>query len=163
MANNDDFEKSHIGLLVGKTITRVEYFNFPDDSPGNDYLIFYTKNETFYYNVLDECCSYSWIESIDNKECLIGEKVLRVVSKFMSDESLDSENPERAARKIYNIDLITRKGTCTIDLRNDSNGYYGGYLELDFDHSILNDNTKKRIYSIGLENFENLKTRIYNE
>ena len=31
----------------------------------------------------------------------------------------------------YGVKITTEHGRCTIDFRNDSNGYYGGWLEVE--------------------------------
>lgn len=78
-----------------------------------------------------ECCSHTWIESLDAPGNLRG--------KVLSIEEIDMPNlgdiptvgrPEVERVKYYGLRIVTENGHCVIDYRNDSNGYYGGSLDL---------------------------------
>lgn len=67
--------------------------------------------------------NYTWIESVEGIENIIDEEIIEVVEK-------DMENIEGAMGdciKLYNVDLVSKRGTCTIDFRS-SDDYYGGSL-----------------------------------
>lgn len=72
-----------------------------------------------------ECCSRTWIESVDDPDILIGAEIQSVVDIDMPNlgqlEGCD-------VVRYYGCQIITEKGSCVIDYRNDSNGYYGGNL-----------------------------------
>lgn len=78
-----------------------------------------------------DCCSSTWIESVDDPGALRG-RVLAVEEVEMPDLG----NVDGVHRKdcyqvaYYGLKITTENGRALIDYRNDSNGYYGGSLEL---------------------------------
>lgn len=73
-----------------------------------------------------DCCSETWIESVDAPERLIGEPVLSAEDIEMPDLGTP-EDKECVA--YYGFKIVTAKGDVVVDYRNNSNGYYGGSLE----------------------------------
>lgn len=79
------------------------------------------------YTVHGDCCSISWIEHITKPE--FGGVITRV-----DEPNLDAhDNPYRdapawASIAIYHTAWYTTKGTLIVEYRNESNGYYGGWL-----------------------------------
>ena len=81
-----------------------------------------------------DCCSSTWIESFDAPGALLG-----TVSAV---EDLDMPNLGNVAAQAqdktsgydpecisyYGCKITTDRGSCVIDYRNESNGYYGGNL-----------------------------------
>ena len=72
-----------------------------------------------------DCCSSTWIESIDGAEQLIG-TVVSVEDIPMP--VLDHTKFFFGLLKFYGCKITTDKGYAVIDYRNESNGYYGGNL-----------------------------------
>ena len=72
-----------------------------------------------------DCCSYTWVENIENPEAAVGSPVLVAEDIPMPDLG-HMEGRDFVA--YYGFKIETAKGTCIIDYRNDSNGYYGGNL-----------------------------------
>ena len=108
--------------LIGKTISG---FNL---DPDKCWIEFNTSDgEKLHYEAHAECCSYSWIESIEDLDNLIGETIISVDEKDIDGR----QEEEHEWLQVYNYDLNTCKGSCTIDFRNSSNGYYGGSLEFN--------------------------------
>jgi hypothetical protein len=108
-------------VLIGKVITAV-------------YLA--TDKEAMKFDIQDgepiivradgDCCSHSWIEAIDNPEAIIGSPVLEAEDLDLGIPAL--ENDEYEYLQYYGFKISTVKGTCKIEYRNSSNGYYGGNL-----------------------------------
>lgn len=115
--------------LVGKSITRWHL------DPDRTRLTLWwgtTGDERVHLRVYGDCCSHSWIESIDAPEVLEGE-ILGVEEIPMPDLGRQSSlhHPEAVdCVKYYGLKITTRRGRCVIDYRNDSNGYYGGWMEV---------------------------------
>ncbi len=119
--------------LLNKTITKVEI------GRDNTLLVFVTDlEERIGYESEGDCCSVSWFSNITGLENLIGQEVLEVVAReeWTAGEQTDAEElykkeygyePESLA--LYGWMLKTKKGTCDIEFRNESNGYYGGWCE----------------------------------
>ena len=72
-----------------------------------------------------DCCSSTWIESLDTPDLLIGGVVASVDDLDMPDRGQPDEYEVIA---YYGCKVTTDKGACVIDYRNESNGYYGGNL-----------------------------------
>jgi len=110
--------------LVGKVLTG---FTISDDRTE---ITFSTKGEPVILTVYGDCCSFSWIESVDNPKALKG-KVLSVEQiKMPNLGDIPGKYRERVERvAYYGLKIITEKGHCVIGYRNDSNGYYGGWIE----------------------------------
>ncbi len=113
--------------LIGKTISKVEM-------DGDTVIVFTTgEGEKIAYDAYGDCCSSSWFAHITNIEALLGNKVNAVVER---EEFSDAEQKQAEAEgkydclALYANDIKTDKGTCEIEYRNDSNGYYGGSCDL---------------------------------
>lgn len=77
-----------------------------------------------------DCCSHTWIESIDLPDNLLG-IVQSVEDIAMPDLGNIATTKEECVDQVayYGLKITTNKGSAVIDYRNNSNGYYGGSLE----------------------------------
>lgn len=78
-----------------------------------------------------DCCSHSWIEHLEypgaGPESIVGARILDI---------MESNGPEPTAEdkaaaeclETYATTFRTDRGDIVLEYRNDSNGYYGGYL-----------------------------------
>lgn len=120
--------------LVGKTVDNVL---IGDDG---EYIVFVLTDGTQQAFLAEgDCCSHSWIESTWGLDNLLLHEVLDVVEVEMGD-LLDIFGADNAVVKksdpeyvgdvvqLYKITLVTHSGDFDIEFRNDSNGYYGGWL-----------------------------------
>ena len=82
-----------------------------------------------------DCCSTSWIESIDTPGNLRG-LVLEVHDLEMP--PLDTHEKYEEV-KCYGWQIVTTSGHTTIEYRNGSNGYYGGDMEWSPFHAEIYD------------------------
>ena len=106
--------------LVGKTITKVTL------SSDKMAIRFTLKNKKRIIARSDaECCSHSWIESVEAPALGFPAKVLSVEDLDLPEKQTDSEDGIIA---YYGLKIVTDKGDIVIDYRNESNGYYGGEL-----------------------------------
>lgn len=71
-----------------------------------------------------DCCSYTWIEGIDMPDVLLG--TVRAVEDIPMPD-LGSPD-EYGVIAYYGCRITTERGVCVIDYRNESNGYYGGWI-----------------------------------
>jgi hypothetical protein len=106
--------------LLNKTINEVYI--------GEDktYLKFVTSEGEFSYYAYGDCCSQSWFNHLDGLDRLIGQEVKQIVGK-PSSEVLPEKDQDQV--EMYGWTLITPKGYVDLEMRNDSNGYYGGSVE----------------------------------
>ena len=125
MINIFDKEFRSLDDLVGLTVLELE------TSDDNQHLSIRLKDS--FDNIIDThfvayamCCSQSWIESIEGKEDIIGNEIINIIEHNLpSEDTSDNE-----LLQFYNYEIITSQGSCVIDFRNSSNGYYGGSLDL---------------------------------
>lgn len=91
-------------------------FTFEDDS-------------TVIYGVEGDCCSHSWIEHITIPDDIVGEKITAVFDNPLPDnEQPTRNNDDYDVLVVYKTIFRTNKGDIILEYRNNSNGYYGGYL-----------------------------------
>ena len=104
---------------VGKTLTGIK---IADDKMA---LLFQTTDGDLVVNVDAECCSHTWIESIENT-------VMSFPATVMAVEDIDMPDLGSPYRcdviAYYGCKVTTDRGAIVIDYRNSSNGYYGGSL-----------------------------------
>ena len=71
-----------------------------------------------------DCCSSTWIETVETPENLLG-----TVTAVEDIDMPDLGSPEGyECIAYYGCKISTEKGSCLLDYRNESNGYYGGSL-----------------------------------
>lgn len=103
--------------LVGKKVLSI----FGD----KDTLCFKTDAGIFTYGCEGDCCSSSWFEHVSGVAQLVGHTVATEEEISMPDIPKEQQREEDVA---YGYQLITDKGHFLIEMRNSSNGYYGGYI-----------------------------------
>ena len=110
--------------LIGKRITNVALATdrkaIRFDVEGGDPIIARADGD---------CCSSTWIESLDMPRALLG-TVLAVEDIPMPDLG---QPDEYDVIKYYGFKITTTAGSCVIDYRNESNGYYGGNISWPHD------------------------------
>lgn len=106
--------------LIGKTIVAIW---LADDNGAIRFDT--TDGDEIIARADGECCSKTWIESLDAPDVLIGSPIISVEDIDMPDLGTPEECECLA---YYGCKITTAKGSCVIDYRNDSNGYYGGSL-----------------------------------
>lgn len=91
------------------------------------------QGTVIYLSATGDCCSSSWFEHLAGVDALIGEKVLRVVEREMPGcltDGKDEHGEDHESLQYYGWTLETAKGRCDLEMRNSSNGYYGGSIEI---------------------------------
>ena len=116
-------------VLVGKKLTRVW---LASDRKAIRFDV--ADGEPIIARADGDCCSASWIEGLDAPLALIG-TVQAVEDLDMPDlgsvaaQSQDKDSSyDPECIRYYGCKITTDKGSCVIDYRNESNGYYGGNL-----------------------------------
>lgn len=124
--------------LVGKRILAVY-------KGGSKSLKFETDGgQSFYYEAEGDCCSKSWFEHITGIDRLLDYTVLETTSAPMdslevlpksktwgydNDEDDDESGWDQDRILQYGYRLVTHLGFFDIEMRNSSNGYYGGEVK----------------------------------
>lgn len=79
-----------------------------------------------------DCCSHTWVESIEMPALGLPFTISAVEDLDMGKEPLSDDNFE--CLQFYGAKIVTDKGDLIIDYRNESNGYYGGSICWPGDH-----------------------------
>lgn len=109
-------------ILIGKTINGMK---ISDDRQA---LLFETTAGNIEVWVDAECCSYTWVESIELPALGFPAKVSAVENLRMPEVKESTFHKDADSLSFYGCKIVTNKGEIVIDYRNDSNGYYGGSL-----------------------------------
>lgn len=94
------------------------------------------------YGVEGDCCSQSWIEHLEMPNDIQGAVILSVEDSEGvawdnheceadvrdDDYNVVKEGCGHESLAVYNTRFRTSKGDIVLEYRNNSNGYYGGYL-----------------------------------
>lgn len=89
---------------------------------NKEILEFDTDQGTLIYEAYGDCCSSSWIEHLNN----LSEPNATVIS--VEEKDISDKNSEDGEEKFYFYTIKTDKGDIDIEMRNSSNGYYGGSI-----------------------------------
>lgn len=104
-------------ILVGKTLTQVEL------ATDKKAIRFTVDGETVVALCDGDCCSDTWIESVEMPAGGLPALILEA-----TDLDLPSQPNGYELIQCYGLKLTTDKGDLVLDYRNESNGYYGGNL-----------------------------------
>jgi hypothetical protein len=106
------------GIPEGVIGARIESYSH-DDS----YTIRLIGDKTIELSCEGECCSHSWFEHVDDLGAFPG-TILSIDDDGETPHEVDETDYEDL--KTYFLTIKTDKGRFTVDMRNSSNGYYGG-------------------------------------
>lgn len=105
--------------LIGKKIVSMKI------AKDKEAILFVTDDgESLIAKVDADCCSHTWIESIEMPALGLPFTISSIEDLDMGKEALSDENYE--CLQFYGAKIVTDKGDIVIDYRNESNGYYGG-------------------------------------
>lgn len=123
-------EPGKLNLLVGKTIEKIYIGN------GDWSLRFITNNGVVEWDTEGGCSNSVWFEHIDDLEVLIGGVVTEIEGDRWGEwTDITTEESEEILEQSF-WKIKTNKGTCTIEVRNAHNGFYGGrIIEKESSHS----------------------------
>lgn len=109
-------------LLIGKKITDVKI------ATDKQALLFVSDSgEELIARTDGDCCSYSWIETVEMPALGLPFTVIAIDDLDLPGS--DDNHPEHECLTVYGAKIATDKGEMIIDYRNESNGYYGGSIE----------------------------------
>lgn len=109
--------------LIGKTIEKLTR-----DADKETFRFHLSDGSSITWVALGDCCSHSWVEHISGVVFLFGASVRSVEDTDLG-ELPPAEPDQYEVISRYSYKITTDKGVCEFELRNSSNGYYGGSLE----------------------------------
>lgn len=110
-------------VLIDKKINSIEW-----NEAG---IRFNLHHDAKYFKAYGDCCSNSYIESLDNPEIFKDAIFLSVESVEGETKDVSNDDYGGDVHKWTFYKFKTSKGMCTLSFRNESNGYYNGRLELE--------------------------------
>jgi len=116
--SHEEGDRRRINALIGVTPVFV--------SASEDLILFETHRDRIEINPVGDCCSGSWFESWDNIDEIAGERINDAY--IILGAEWDAGHGEQIMA--YAIELKTNLGVVTIEMRNQSNGYYDGWIEV---------------------------------
>jgi hypothetical protein len=114
--------KAHI--LVGKTINEIEV-----QGDREALLVDCGPSGTIRATTYGDCCSTTWIESVEEPALGFPALVLSVTDLAMPETGVHKHREYTDVVSYYGLKIVTDRGDIVVDFRNDSNGYYGGSLD----------------------------------
>jgi hypothetical protein len=115
--------------LIGKTVTEIRI------NETNCMLYFRTSDGVIKWEAFGDCCSHSWFNDILIIPNLIGHQVMSV--EDLGD--IESFDQGYDLIQVYGYRIVTANGFTEVIFRNESNGYYGGYLEEEVVNEVPSD------------------------
>lgn len=110
-----------------KTLTRKRIKSI-EINERRDLIALDTDDGIVFLSAVGDCCSHSWFEHIQGLEALVGHEIRGVEDRQMPD--IPDKPDEYEVIKSYGWSIITERGRCELEMRNSSNGYYGGWIEV---------------------------------
>lgn len=119
--NSEDLARD----LCGRIIQRI--------AMSHDYLQFDTDAGTFVYRVEGDCCSQSYFYDFHGVEKLLAGNPVVSAREIPLDDPTDEDARNGDVVVAYGFEIVTNdpefgEVTSVFSFRNDSNGYYGGWM-----------------------------------
>lgn len=95
------------------------------NSDGTVISFSFTDGSVVRFRVEGDCCSYSWIEHLEVPDDIAGQTIFEVREDPIVSDGIGEYND---LLQVYHTRFRTPKGDIVLEYRNESNGYYGGYL-----------------------------------
>lgn len=91
-------------------------------------IVFTTdKDKEIVFYADGDCCSFSWFAHISGIKNILGHTITKIDdSKYLTPQEEAEKDGSYESLAVYGYDLHSDIGICTIEFRNESNGYYGG-------------------------------------
>lgn len=109
--------------VMGKTLLKIT-----DD---NDDLQLHCEDGVIEFLAIGDCCSDSWVEHVESPsqpEKIVSFEEIEIPPTFNEVKTEKRPIEDMDVVKFYFYKITTDKGSYLIEMRNNSNGYYGGWL-----------------------------------
>ncbi len=121
----------NLQVLKGKTLRSISRAKKPRGaySEAADTITFHCANGDYLFEAEGDCCSQTFIESVEGPQAGV---ILDVLEPHWGEDDADRYREEKDGEmKFYKATLVLEgAGHLDVEYRNESNGYYGGTLEL---------------------------------
>lgn len=128
MAGDSHADWRGLTKVIGRPIQSIT-----DEEDGERLRFRFLNGSEQVYHARGDCCSYSWIEHLTVPSDIEG----AVITEVRESEAVDTKETTRRGQPIeypdqivvYHTVFITDRGEIIVEYRNESNGYYGGWLQ----------------------------------
>lgn len=128
----------HIDKILNRPLAGIDL-----SGDKQQFVLRFQDGEQVRYGVEGDCCSVSWVEYLTIPAGIDGQVITGVEELEMEGEPTPCVNCRERYRpdednapacnhdvlQVYQTHFHTPVGDIILEYRNDSNGYYGGYLE----------------------------------
>lgn len=121
--------KGIIKKYIGKTI---ESFSFE----RSKITFLFTDKENLELFAQGDCCSESWFEQISGEEACASGAIFSDLELITME---DVTHGDYQTEVFYGFKIKTDKGIADVDMRNMSNGFYGGFISVNIDEQYTSD------------------------
>jgi hypothetical protein len=87
------------------------------------FIEFFQIDKYIILRAIGDCCSYSWFEF--NNESFMSSLLNKCIKEIIVGDELGD-----GCLKIMPVTIITDNGKVNFELKNESNGYYSGWIEI---------------------------------
>lgn len=111
--------------LAGKVLIAISL------DAAREKLILHTNAGDYLFETYGDCCSHSWVEHFDQvkeSSVILGFKEIEVPPSYCQEAKPTATEFYEEEVSYYFYEILTDKGSLMIEMRNSSNGYYGGDL-----------------------------------
>lgn len=119
--------------IIGKKIQKVEASQEDDK-----FIITFMDGKARHFRTVGDCCSSSWIEHLEVPNEIEGSIIISVDEPELNpwdnhvcDKEVYHRKCGHDSLAVYHTRIRTDRGDIVLEYRNNSNGYYGGWLEDD--------------------------------
>lgn len=127
--------KTPFDALVGETVEAM--------AVGDAELLVGCANGLLAFCVKGDCCSESWFSDIKGFASIVGKAVDGIEELDLSDYDCEDGRGRQESDTAYGLTIVAGDGRCDVIYRCSSNGYYGGWIEVDHDprgpHECVSD------------------------
>ena len=123
---NSDMEIVKLSKKI--TNSKIKYVKLTETQI---FIEFFETNKYIILKAIGDCCSYSYFEF--NNESFMSSLLNKYIKEIIIGNELDSDGTYEengGCLKISPITIITNDGNVNFELKNSSNGYYSGWLEV---------------------------------
>lgn len=126
-----EFHSKDRGLsaLVGQRVVSIAI-----DDAHDAVLRIVTNAGTWTLTAEGDCCSESWFDRqhLEGADIVAGHVITAVEKRTPLGDPNDGRTRQESDQ-IYSTEIRTAVGACVFEMRNSSNGYYGGEFEAAFE------------------------------
>lgn len=122
--DEDGSASKQLAPLIGAVVREISY------TKDCDSFEIRTDRGEMAFQAVGDCCSQSWFQAFDDFEILIGRHISSIEERVEERDTTGNMEAQQEETNLYGCVFSCASGSAYLELRNDSNGYYGGSVRL---------------------------------